>query len=92
MITEKNRCLVFTIPVHLRSQYASKKDSLESVIEQDGSNMPYQFFDEKAAAMLYSDVMKKQGYDVLNLIEIRKKRKNEEVNSKVNVNEHKFNY
>jgi len=36
--------------------------------------------------------LEKQGYDVLNLIEIRKKRKNEEIKSKVKVNEHEFNY
>ena len=36
--------------------------------------------------------LEKQGYDVLNLIEIRKKRKNEEIKSKVKVNEHEFKY
>ena len=36
--------------------------------------------------------LKKQGYDVLNLIEVRKKRENEKTNSKVNVNDHEFNY
>jgi ribosomal protein S18 acetylase RimI-like enzyme len=34
----------------------------------------------------------KQGYDVLNLIEIRKKRKDEETKSKVKVNDHEFKY
>ena len=34
----------------------------------------------------------KQEYDVLNLIEIRKKRKDEKIKSKVKVNDHEFKY
>lgn len=36
--------------------------------------------------------LKKQGYDVLNLIEIRKKISNEKLTEKIKINEHEFNY
>jgi GNAT superfamily N-acetyltransferase len=36
--------------------------------------------------------LKKRGYDVLNLIEVRKKRSNEKFTQIINVGKHKFNY
>ena len=36
--------------------------------------------------------LKKRGYDVLNLIEIRKKRPNEKFTQKINVGKYEFNY
>lgn len=36
--------------------------------------------------------LKKRGYDVLNLIEVRKKRSNEKFTQVINVGKHKFNY
>ncbi|MFW9866416.1 MAG: GNAT family N-acetyltransferase [Candidatus Thorarchaeota archaeon] len=36
--------------------------------------------------------LKKRGYDVLNLIEVRKKRPNEKFTQVINVGKHKFNY
>lgn len=38
------------------------------------------------------EFLKKHGYTVLNLIEIRKPYKNEELKSKINVNNYKFDY
>jgi ribosomal protein S18 acetylase RimI-like enzyme len=36
--------------------------------------------------------LKKRGYDVLNLVEIRKKRKNETIQSEINIGDHSFGY
>ncbi len=36
--------------------------------------------------------LKKHGYDVLNLIELRKKISNEKISTKINVNKNEFNY
>ena len=36
--------------------------------------------------------LKKRGYDVLNLIEIRKKRPNEKITQEINVGNHEFKY
>ncbi|MFW6311941.1 MAG: N-acetyltransferase family protein [Nanoarchaeota archaeon] len=62
----------------------------EKIVEGLGSDTLYNWIHPNNDKII--NFLKKQGYDVLNLIEVRKKRKNENLNSKMNVNEHEFNY
>ena len=65
-------------------------EKAEKLADDLGSDTVYNWIHPNNDKII--NFLKKQGYDVLNLIEIRKKRKNEEGNSKVNVNEYEFNY
>lgn len=62
----------------------------EEVIEDHGYVNLYNWVHPNNERMI--NFLKKQGYDVLNMIEIRKKFKNEKLKSKVEVNINQFRY
>ena len=62
----------------------------EKVAESYNEDTVYNYVHPNNNKMI--EFLKKHGYTVLNLIEIRKPYKNEELKSKINVNNYKFDY
>jgi len=62
----------------------------ENLVEQLGGETLYNWVHPNNDISI--PFLKKRGYDVLNLIEVRKKRANEKFTQVINVGKHKFNY
>ena len=62
----------------------------EEIAESLGSSTVYNWVHPNNDKMI--SFLAKRGYDVLNLIEIRKKYKDEKLTTKINVDKHNFNY
>ena len=65
-------------------------DKAESVAEEYGNDTLYQYVHPNNDVML--DFLKTNGYDVLNLIEIRKAYKDEENDTTYTIGKHEYRY
>ena len=88
--------VVWLESIYVRPEYRRKGvgrmlfDKAQSVAEEYGNDTLYQYVHPNNHAML--NFLKKNGYDVLNLIEIRKAYSNEETNETYTIGDHEYRY
>ncbi len=69
---------------------SSLYEKAEEIADDLGSDTVYNWVHPNNHKMI--EFLKKKGYDVLNLIELRKKREGESTDARVRVGEHEFDY
>lgn len=88
--------VVWVESIYVKEEYRRKGvcsalyKEAEKVAESYNEDTVYNYVHPNNHKMI--EFLKKHGYTVLNLIEIRKPYKNEELKSKINVNNYEFNY
>jgi len=82
---------LYVIPEMRRKGIGSKLyEEAEKLVMELGGNTVYNWVHPNNEMSI--PFLKKRGYDVLNLIEIRKKRPNEKFTQEINVGNHEFKY
>ena len=82
---------LYVIPEMRRKGIGSKLyEEAEKLVMELGGNTVYNWVHPNNEMSI--PFLKKRGYDVLNLIEIRKKRTNEKFTQEINVGNHEFKY
>ena len=82
---------LFVLPEYRKQGVASALyDKAENIAKELGGDTVYNWVHPNNHRII--SFLDKKGYNVLNLIEVRKKRENENISQKIKVNQHEFDY